>query len=59
LGAEAGFKHDIFIGNGFAGEGDYIPDPRGLVMWETNFVPELAAAELVREHNPPAIRPAL
>lgn len=47
FGTEHQFKHDIFVGNGFAGEGEYIPDPRGLVMWETNFVSDVATAELV------------
>jgi uncharacterized RmlC-like cupin family protein len=33
----------------FSGEGDYIPGPRGRVMWETNFVPDLHSAELLSD----------
>ncbi len=41
------FANDLFLNNGFAGEGEYVPDPRGLVMRDTNFVPDIGAAELV------------
>jgi quercetin dioxygenase-like cupin family protein len=33
----------------FSGEGDYIPGPRGRLMWETNFVPDLHSAELLSD----------
>lgn len=33
----------------FTGEGEYIPAPRGRVMWETNFVPDLHSAELLAD----------
>ena len=42
-----GFANDLFLNNGFAGEGEYIPDPRGLVMRDTNLVADIGAAELV------------
>jgi oxalate decarboxylase/phosphoglucose isomerase-like protein (cupin superfamily) len=31
----------------FVGEGDYIANPKGRPMWETNFVPDLRTIELV------------
>ena len=33
----------------FTGDGGYIPAPRGRVMWETNFVPDLHTAELLSD----------
>jgi uncharacterized RmlC-like cupin family protein len=46
-GAQHEFSNDIFLNNGFAGEGEYVPNARGRVSRETNFVPNVGTAELV------------
>jgi hypothetical protein len=47
FGNRFAFPNAAMAGRDFAGEGEYIPAPRGRVMWETNFVADLNAVELV------------
>jgi hypothetical protein len=47
--ADYDFVGDALAARDFSGDGEFVPAPRGRFMWESNFVPDLNAVELISD----------
>lgn len=44
------FSEDTFSGKGYSTKGDMYESPRGAVVWESNFIPDILSFDKIREN---------